>query len=169
MRYSDARSLIRSGDVLAWTHRGWATWYDWQVQAVRVFTRSEFCHVGLAYRHHGRLFVLESVTPFVRMVPVSNLLGPEGLYWLRLNRQMSDIEEGFCFELVGKGRYSKLEAVKAALGAVRAGENDAWECAEYVGKARSLSDVNLGPTYTPTAIVDRCVTDYGSAIVKVTP
>jgi len=60
MKYSEVRDTIKSGDLLAWSHRGWRTWYDIKIQAVRFFTQSEFSHVGVAWAVGGRVFVLEA-------------------------------------------------------------------------------------------------------------
>lgn len=152
MNYNEARPLIQSGDLLAWSHYSWATWYDLQVQAVRIATESEYCHVGLALAFAGRVWVVESVQPTVRLMPLSNLLDG-GAFWLPLNAPMSDAETEFALAKVGKGKYSKLQAIQAQLNAIEVGADDLWSCAEFLIAARRLSGVDLGPKATPAAVV----------------
>ena len=49
MKYINFRENIVSGDLLAWTHHGWNSWYNFQIQMVRAFTQSEYSHVGIAW------------------------------------------------------------------------------------------------------------------------
>ena len=53
MRYADARSLIRSGDLLAWQSRGVAG------RLIRAATGGSWSHVGIAWAVGGRLLVIE--------------------------------------------------------------------------------------------------------------
>ena len=72
-KYSEYRDQIKSGDLLAWSHRGFRSWHDFKVQAVRLFTQSEYSHVGIAWVVGGRVFVIEAVEPRVRIFPLSKL------------------------------------------------------------------------------------------------
>lgn len=167
MNYADARVHINTGDLLAWSHYDWDSWYDLQVQAVRIGTASEYCHVGLAWVFAGRVWVIESVAPVVRVVPLSNLL-EQGFYWLPIPPNMSGSELEFAFSKVGKGRYSKVQAVAAQLNLLDVGADDLWECAEFVIAARRLSGVDLGPKATPSAVVKRAQ-ELGSACHFINP
>lgn len=162
MNYTAIRDQIQSGDVLAWSHYEWASWYDLQVQAVRICTESEYCHVGLAWVAGGRVWCIESVEPVVRVVPLSNLVG-RGFYWLPMRVQMSEQELEFALAKVGHGRYSKLQAVQAQLGTLAIGVDDQWECAELVIAARRLSGCDLGNKATPAAVVLAAQTLQASA------
>ena len=73
MIYSEARATIRSGDILAWSHRGIKSWHDLKIWFVRMFTRSEFSHIGTAWVIGDRVFVIEAVMPLVRIYPLSKL------------------------------------------------------------------------------------------------
>jgi hypothetical protein len=57
MKYEAAREKVKSGDLLAWSHRGWRSWYDIQIQLVRFFTQSEYSHVGIAWVVGGRVHI----------------------------------------------------------------------------------------------------------------
>lgn len=131
-KYDEIRSKIRTGDVLAWTHRaGWfKSWYDFKINLVRLFTRSEYSHVGIAVVLAGRVFVLESVTGGIRLMLLSKQLP---CFWIKyrypfdLDRAMSVLGEP----------YSQLEAIKGELGQTD-DTNGKWQCSEYLKWARPL-------------------------------
>lgn len=152
MKYSEIKSKIKSGDIIALSHYKWASWYDFQVQMVRVFTQSEFTHVGLVWEVAGRLFVIEAVEPVVRITPLSHC-AEEGFYWAPLNTPISDEELEFALSKVGKAKYSKWQAIKSQFKSLKVGEDDLFECAEFVICARKLSGVNLGDVATPSEVV----------------
>lgn len=152
--YTEARAHIKSGDLIALTHRSWSSWYDLQVQAVRFFTQSEYSHVAMVWETGGRLFVIESVTPFVRIVPLS-LMAEEGFYWVPLNAEITDKELKFALAEVGKGKYSKWQAILSQFRALPIGKDALWECAEFIITSRKLSGVDLGDKATPSAVVQR--------------
>lgn len=168
MNYAYARLQIRSGDLIAWSHYQWASWYDLQVQAVRVFTESEYSHVALAWVVGGRVFAIESVEPVIRIVPLSNLLGTEGCYWSPLGLDISDQELEFALSKVGNGAYSKLEAIASQLGTLQIGQDDLWSCAEFFVAARRLSGRDLGPKATPAAVVAK-VQEKGYPLYRILP
>jgi hypothetical protein len=150
MKYADNRDTIRSGDLLAWTHRSWKTFYDLQVQAVRFFTQSEYCHVGVAWVIGNRVFVIESVTPTIRIVPLSNLLP---FYHLPVKADWTPDVESYALSLVGNGKYSKIEAIKAGLGHELDEHDSKWECAEFAISVLKRAGIDLGKVATPSAVV----------------
>ena len=156
--YSDIRHKIKSGDIIALSHSKWNSFYDLQVQAVRLFTQSEYCHVGLVWSVGGRLFVIESVSPKVVITPLSNYV-KEGFYWIPVEKPMSKAEITFALSKVGKGQYSKWQAIKAQFNALKIGEDDLWECAEFIIACRKLSGVDLGNKATPSAVVKKLQED----------
>ncbi len=75
MKYSELRDTIKTGDLLAWSEGGdWKSWRNIQLNLVRMGTMSDYNHVGVAYVVGGRVFVVESVVPYVRIYPLSRLL-----------------------------------------------------------------------------------------------
>lgn len=147
--YSARRHKIRSGDLLAWSHRGWGSWYDMQIQAVRIFTRSEYCHVGVAWVISGRVFVLEAVGTGVRIMPLSRLLP---CYWMPLGAAWSARAEEFAIARVGEP-YSKWQAVLAGLQRLTPGDDRIWQCAEFVVVVLDQVGIDLGPDCTPSSVV----------------
>jgi hypothetical protein len=142
VKYADARSKIKSGDVLAWSHLGWGSWYAIQIQLVRIFTRSEYSHVGIAWCVGERVFVLEAVTAGVRIFPLSKSLPFFLLPW----RRLTDDQLVFALDKIAQ-RYSKIEAIKAFFG-VNDKTDLEWQCAEYVA-----SVLGLPCEATPSAVV----------------
>ncbi len=157
--YEAARDLIRSGDLLAFSHRPWRSWYDIKIQLVRMFTRSEWCHVAIAWRVGGRVFVLEAVQPKVRMVPLS-LFKNEGFAHIPLKRAIGTEELEFLMGQVGRAKYSQWQAVLAYLGRLKLGADSLTQCCEYAIGARKLSGRDLGSVATPTAVVQEAL-KYG--------
>ena len=157
MNYASARSKIRSGDLLAWSHRGWESWHDVKIQLVRFFSQSEYSHVGTAYVGQGRVFALEAVQPLVRQFPLSKLLP---FYWLPLNAPWLPATEEFAFEKIGEP-YSQAEAILAFLGRLRRGEGKLWECAEYAGAIAKADGIDLGDRAVPTDVVQAALRRAG--------
>ena len=152
MRYAEIRSTIKSGDIIALTHTEWDSLYDLQVQAVRIFTQSEYAHVAVAWVVGGRVFLLESVTPEVRIMPISNL-ADHGFYLIQTNTPMSEAELEYGLSYVGQGKYSKLQAIGGQLNTLDIGEDNLWQCSEYVIAMRRLSGLDLGNKATPSGVV----------------
>jgi hypothetical protein len=151
MNYEEARPLMRSGDLVALTHLQWASLYDLQVQAVRVFTQSEYCHIAVIWVVGGRVFLIESVSPKVRIFPLSNL-EDAGFYWIPTpDKPMTDAELEFGLSKVGHGSYSKMQAIAGQLNLLDIGDDDDWMCAELTTVMRRLSGLDLGPKATPAA------------------
>ena len=158
MKYEDARGEIRTGDLLAWSHGGWGSWHDIQVSLVRMFTQSEFSHVGLALVGAGRVFILEAVGSGVRLFPLSRELP---FYWIRRPRELGGEAVDFAFDRLGDG-YSKLQAIRAFLGSLRLGEDDRWQCAEYVLRVLEADGEILTNVATPTGVVKAALQRWGS-------
>ena len=152
MRYSKIRDSIKSGDIIALSHYKWASLYDLQIQIVRLSTQSEYCHIGLIWEIAGRLFVIESVTPKIRIRPLSHFI-KDSFYWIPMDKAISDNELEFALEKVGVGSYSKWQAIKGQLNSLKIGGDDLWQCAEFLIECRKLSGCNLGDKATPAAIV----------------
>lgn len=152
MKYSEIRDEIQSGDIIAFSHYKWASIYDLQVQLVRLASLTEYTHVGVAVVLGGRVWLAESVTPVVRLVPLSNVAS-EGFYVIPTRTPMKEEELEFLLSKVGKAKYSKWQAVMAWLDKLEIGDDDLLECAEYVICARRLSGLDLGDRAVPATVV----------------
>jgi len=156
-----------SGDLLAWSHRGWSTWYDVQLQMVRAFTRSDWCHVGIALRMRGRVWVLEAVQPLVRVHPLSALLPCAWLGLARLAPAWTQELEQRAVDTVGQP-YSKLQCAAAFLGRLSNGTDGRWQCAELAQAVCEWRGFSLGPHAIPAELVRRAL-DRGASLVTVNP
>lgn len=152
MTYDEARPTIKSGDLLAWSHRGWRTWYDAKVQFVRMFTRSEYSHVGVAWVVGGRVFVLEAVEPKIRIHPLSSL---GSFYLLRDYIPWAEFVEEVALSKIG-AEYSQLEAI--ANGMNRS-INTKWQCAKYIWHLAECAGRKLYGKATPSSVVNNALHD----------
>ena len=149
MKYRDIRSEIKSGDLLSWSHRGWRSWYDLQVQFIRVFTRSEYSHVGAAYILGPRLFVLEAVSPRVRIFPLSSLLP---FYWTTVPTLNWTIElEDWALNTVGQP-YSKWHAIQHGAKHEPGKAPPPWQCAEWYREMARRGGIDSDYRATPTCV-----------------
>lgn len=150
MRYEDARATIKSGDLIAQSHRAsmFSSWYDFKIGIVRMMCKSEYSHVAIAWTVADRVFVLEAVSGGVRIFPMSRI---GEFYLMPLNLFFDEETEIYALAQVG-APYSQWEAIKAFFGPVD-GKNNAWECAEYVHLVLKFAGVDLGQVATPTAVV----------------
>lgn len=151
MNYLDARPTIRSGDMLAFSHGSWRSWGDIKTNAVRIFTRSTYSHVGLAWVVGGRIFVLEAVKPKVRIYPLS---GSGDFYLLPSAARWGQDTEELALSSVGID-YSELTAMRAFFGELPAGNMQ--ECAAYVREVLKKDGIDLGRRSTPDAVVQEAL------------
>ena len=147
MIYSKARPMIRSGDVLAWSHRGIKSWHDLKIWFVRMFTRSEYSHVGTAWVVGNRVFVIEAVMPKVRIYPLSKL---GDFYWLQMGAYWRKATETLALSFVGDD-YSQLQAMVSPF--ITPPDDRRWECAELVATVARQDSIDLGAVYTPSEVV----------------
>lgn len=150
--YEAYRKNIKSGDVIAVSHAGLHNLDDLLCHVVRLAQESEYCHVGLVWKVSGRLFVIESVKPLIRLVPLSQF-ADKGFYHIKLKKAMSSEELEFALAKVGKGHYSNWQAIKGFFRNLQIGNDDFWQCAEFVIACRKLSGVDLGEVATPSKVV----------------
>lgn len=161
MKYNEVRPLIKSGDLLAWSHRGWRSWRDIKIQLIKFFTQSEYSHVGTAWVIAERVFVIEAVIPLVRIYPLSKL---GNFYHIPLSNAWNAQTEEVALSKVGYP-YSQKEALLAFFKIN--GSESTFECAELASKIAETANVNLGKKYTPTAVVQAAL-ELGSRLCFVT-
>lgn len=148
MKYLEARPFIRSGDLLAFSGGSWRTWAGIKVNLVRMFTRSTYSHVGLAWVVGGRVFVLEAVKPRLRIYPLSQC---SNFYWLGLRAPWTPMAEAFALARIGSV-YSEWVAMQAFFEPLPKGSIQ--QCAAYVREVLLVDGINLGDRSTPDAVVD---------------
>jgi hypothetical protein len=152
MKYNEVRPNIHSGDVLAWSHKTWGSFYDLQVQAIRIFTRSEYNHIGIAWVVGDRVFVIEAVEPEVRIYPLS-VQTP--FYWVPCGAAYWDKPtQEYALSKIGE-KYSKIEAIKGFFDILTVGKDAKWQCAELVNSVLKESRMlSITTKSTPAALIE---------------
>lgn len=160
-KYSEVRPTIRSGDLLIWSTREVKSITDFLMQIVRVFTKSEYDHVGVAWVIGERVFVIEAVIPVVRIFPLSSLLP---FYYISTNSVWSEETEKFALEQIGQ-KYSISQAIESFFN--KPNLDDTWHCAELVHAIYNKEGIDLGEVYTPSALVLKAMETFdGMILVK---
>lgn len=118
-----------------------------------MFTRSEYSHVGMAWVVYDRVFVLEAVMPLVRPFPLSKLL-EDGVFWLPMSAPWKNETEEYAISHIGD-LYSQLEAMESPFD--EPPDNTLWQCAEYVARTMRHDGIDLGPIFTPSALVRKAL------------
>ena len=154
--YKDVRPTIKSGDILAWTHKSWKSWYDIKIMIVRLMQLSEYCHVGIAVVGQDRVWIVESVTPLVRIVPLSGELP----CYVITGNGLTDKQRLKAISMIGKAEYSQWEAIKAFFKGNTLND-DRLQCAEFVAEI-----LDLPCKATPSSIVDYKLSQ-GASLIKV--
>ena len=160
MKYQDIRDTIRSGDLVAFSHGSWKSWNDIKVNFVRMFTRSTYSHVGIAWVVAGRVLVLEAVKPKTRIFPLSLegdfYLLPTGAKWGRTT-------EEFALDHIGVD-YSEITAMEAFFHPLEFG--NVKECAAFVREVMLRDGIDLGNRSTPDAVV-KAAQELGAILITV--
>jgi hypothetical protein len=159
--YADYRANIKSGDLLAWSHKGWGSWRDFKIQMVRMFTRSEYSHVAIAWVVGGRVFVIEAVEPMSRIYPLSKL---GNFYHVPMDAEWKPSTEEYALSHVGDD-YKQLQALKAYF--VSLGRNNTSECAALTIAIYDKEGIDVGDKATPSAVV-LTAQEAGKELVYVT-
>ena len=147
MNYTTARPLIRSGDLIGQSGGDWLSWRGIKINIVRIFTRSTYSHVGIAWVIGGRVFMLEAVKPRLRIYPMSKI---GDFYLLPMQAPWSTMAESAALENIGV-EYSELVAMKAFFGPLEQG--DVRECAAYTLTVLQADGISLGSRATPDAVI----------------
>jgi hypothetical protein len=107
----------------------------------------------------GVPFLVESVVPFVRIMPLDNL--EEDFYLVRTGMSVSQQEREFMFSQVAVGAYSKLQAIEAQLEMLKIGSDNVWSCAEFLICARKFSGMSINTKATPAAVIKFLLDEKG--------
>ena len=107
--YPQHREQIKTGDLLAWSGRGFVG------GLVRIATASSWSHVGIAYVIGGRVWVIEA-REFVgvQIVPLSSYLD---CAWIQTGANWTESVDSYAISKIGKTGYSYLQAIGAWFGA----------------------------------------------------
>lgn len=149
--YSDVENTIQSGDLLAWSTKGIKQPIDIICHIVRIFTKSEYDHVGIAWKIGGRLFVIDAVPPTVRIFPLEKKLP---FYHIPMNVEWNPKAESLLLSKIGD-KYSVWQAFLSYFK--KPNEDNQWQCAELVNDFYKSVGINLEDAFTPTAVVSKAL------------
>ena len=165
--FSQQEKRFKTGDLLAWSVRGWGNTTDAVSQVIRAVLRSEYCHVGNALVIDGMAFVVEALPPAIRLYPLDKLtpfyhiqIPTEGIY--KYQPYALDYEnelfsaskrsaQRFLLDVIGE-EYSRIQAVMSLFDTPP--RDNKWQCAELANAFYREMGLDLGETYTPSAIVE---------------
>lgn len=129
---------------------------------MRIFTQSEYSHVGVAWKTKGRLFVLDAVVPRVQICPLSLC---DDFYHIDMGKTLSKAAEEFALSQVGEP-YSKWQAVAAFFNHVHKGDRGTWQCAKYANEILRANGFDYDEAFTPSTLVQKVLED-GKALTFV--
>lgn len=160
--YNTYRQLIKSGDILAWTNKKWDTFADVLVQGIRIATRSEYSHVGIAWVVGDRVMVVEAVPPLVRIYPLSKLLP---FYHVELDIKWSPYFDEKLLAHVGE-KYSILQAMESFF--TKPPSDNKWQCVELADDFYRSIGINLGSDFTPSSLIESIlkISKHGLVLVE---
>ena len=157
--YASVRPDIKTGDILAWSHGSWQSFYMAQLNLVRIFTRSEFNHVGVAWVKDDRVLLVEAMVPRIVAHPLSTYLP---CYHIPMT--IGHISDERMLEKLG-GKYSKWEAIRGFLNKEMLEENKKWQCSKHTQwlHLENTSDWGKVPS-TPSAVVKFALEELGEQL-----
>lgn len=122
MKYIKARKKINSGDVLVWSGNSWFS------KIIKWWTKSEYTHVGIAWKAHKRLFTIEAMDlKGIQICPLSKRLP---FYWIKTNIKWNAKLSEIAFEHIGD-KYSVMECIRTA-AKLPCKRDRKWHCVEFV-------------------------------------
>ncbi len=150
MKYAEYRNNLKSGDVVAWSGKGF------KPALIRFFTKSEYTHVGVVWTYRGRVFVIEQIFPEARVFPLSELLP---FHVLHLNKVLTAEAEDVAFSYLGITKYSNWEAIKSLVGLNNS--PDKWQCVEFCKAILKANGTEISCRDVPS--------DFVKEIQKISP
>ena len=165
MKYAKARELIKTGDALLYRdHPGGGLRAIEERWIVRHGTATPYCHVGMAWVDHGRVWIIDITTRGC----APRLLSTTGPFdWAPAPRQLSDQALDYAFACFGELTYSRWRAVMGALKLLVIGASDKSECAEYFLAIMKTDGMAPTDVATPGAVADGVMQNWRVPITPV--
>lgn len=149
---------VNSGDILVWndSFKGRSNYGS----LIRLFTASDFTHVGIAIRNGRDIYSAEANIPKIHVVPVKL---SDRLYYIPTPVTHNEDGQNFINRTQGL-KYSYLDAVRSLFGIVDASD-DRYQCAEYVVDYMKIYGHDLGKAYTPSRLVRAAMRHFDAPLV----
>ena len=157
---------IKSGDLLVWSKNPASKISDWIIRTVAKLTKSDYGHVGIAWRGHDglddELFVIEATIPSIQIERLSDrshfYCVPMDVFWMNRNKR-------FLLSKLGLP-YGYMDALRAFIGTT-VEDDKRWQCAELAHAFYKESGLLLGDGYRPKDIVKNAIRLTNSDIYRV--
>lgn len=152
MNYSDARSLIKSGDMLLWRdHPGGSVRSIIERWFVRHASASPYTHIGVALVEHERVRVMDITTKGCAPRPLS---GNPDFDWAPAPKVLSEESINFAASCWGEWEYSRWQAILGWCKRLVIGADTKGQCAEYaiaIWRANHMAPTDIA---SPAACAD---------------
>ena len=159
MDYKEYHSNIKSGDLIVFSATKIRTTYDLLSYIVRLFTMSEYNHVGIAWVIGDRNLIVEAQVPEVKISPLKKL---GSFYHIPMGIKFTDEALEILLDKVGQ-KYSYLEAIKAYFNK-NDHTNDDWICVDYVKYFYEAIGVDIGTVHTPSDVVKNIIRNHNKSL-----
>lgn len=151
MRYADVRERIKTGDLLLWSSdASGSTRHDIETEIVKLATRSQWTHAGVAWSEHGRVMVMDLTTRGCAPRPLS---GDLPFWWIPAPRELGRAGLDYAFSRFGEMVYSRWQAITAVLRRLVVGDDLQGQCAEYVLEVYRADGMAPTDVATPAALM----------------
>ncbi len=137
---------IKTGDLIAWSTR--TGLYN---KLIRLFTLSEYTHVGVAVIIDDELYVVEAVIPSVRMVKL-NTRTPFQHIPMGVREEDNDLD--YLYDFIGK-KYSRLQAILSMFDIYI--NDDKWYCSELCYEYYKRVGIGFEQHLKPTDFVRQAI------------
>jgi len=147
MIYKDARKKIKSGDLLVWSGNSIFG------KIIKLFTRSKYTHVGIAWKIGRRILIIESVEGYgVRIFPASKNLP---FYVIHTDVKWTKELESIALSRVGH-QYSWTGCVLGFFG-INPPKDKRWQCAEFANDILFNAKIVSDKFDTPASLVNELI------------
>ena len=162
MDYKEYHSNIKSGDLIVFSATKIRTTYDLLSYIVRLFTMSEYNHVGIAWAIGDRNLIVEAQVPEIKISPLKKL---GSFYHIPMDVNFTDEALEILLDKVGQ-KYSYLEAIKAYFKK-NDHTNDDWICVDYVKYFYESIGIDIGSVSTPSDVVTNVIKKLNKPLLYV--
>lgn len=141
---------IKSGDLVTWKGRkGFIN------NIIRLFTLSEYTHVGIAVVEDDDIYVVEAVSPCIRKIKLS---GRTPFQVIPMNVNYDITLDNFLNSIIGR-RYSMIQAILSFFNIYI--DDDNWYCTELGYEFYSRVGVKFDKNLTPTRFIRQAMVYSG--------
>lgn len=158
MKFDEYKQNIKSGDLLIWSTRGVHSYIDLLCQIVRIATKSEYDHVGMAVVEDGEVFVFEAVPPKVRKIKLSKKIP---FYHIAMDVKWNTSVAQYIDAKIGQD-YSKWQAFISYF--TKPPVDKKWQCVELMKDVYRFLGIEFNCGDTPAELVDEVMKNTGNGM-----